>query len=92
VAAYGVVLLLAAVAYSILQATIIAAEGHGSALASAIGRDAKGKLSPVIYAIAIPAAFLNRWIAIALYVLVALMWLVPDRRLEPRRRRAIPQE
>jgi uncharacterized membrane protein len=81
-AAYGVVLLLAAAAYKILQTTIIYAQGPGSRLQEAIGRDLKGKISPVVYIVAIPLAFLDRWIAIALYVLVALMWFVPDRRLE----------
>jgi uncharacterized membrane protein len=81
-AAYGVVLLLAAAAYYILQTTIISAQGPGSRLQQAIGKDLKGKISPVVYIIAIPLAFLDRWIAIALYVLVALMWFVPDRRLE----------
>jgi len=85
-AAYGIVLLLAALAYYILQSTIVAAQGRDSEMASAIGKDLKGKLSPVVYAVAIPAAFLNRWIAVGLYVIVALMWLVPDRRFEPRRR------
>ena len=81
-AAYGVVLLLAAIAYYILQRTIIGVQGPESSLATALGRDLKGKLSPVVYAVAIPAAFLNRWIGVGLYVLVSLMWLVPDRRLE----------
>ena len=89
-AAYGIVLLLAALAYYILQSTIVAAQGRDSEMASAIGKDLKGKLSPVVYAVAIPAAFLNRWIAVGLYVLVALMWLVPDRRFEPRRRAVSP--
>ena len=84
-AAYGVVLLLAAIAYYILQRTIIGVQGPESSLATALGRDLKGKLSPVVYAVAIPAAFLNRWIGVGLYVLVSLMWLVPDRRLEVRR-------
>ena len=81
-ALYGVVLLLAAIAYYILQGTIIRSEGPGSLLAAAIGRDLKGKLSPVIYLVAIPAAFVEPWISLAAYVLVALMWLVPDRRIE----------
>jgi uncharacterized membrane protein len=84
VATYGAVSLLAAIAYYILQSAIVAVEGKDSALASAIGRDVKGKVSPVLYASAIPLAFLNHWIAVALYVTVALIWLVPDRRLEPR--------
>jgi uncharacterized membrane protein len=83
-AAYGVVLLMAAIAYFILKTTIIAAQGEGSALAEATGQDLKGKISPVLYAFAIPLAFVNRWIAVALYVAVALVWLVPDRRIESR--------
>jgi uncharacterized membrane protein len=84
-AAYGVVLLLAGVAYYVLKTTIIRAQGDGETeLAEAMGRDLKGKISPVIYAVAIPLAFVNRWIALALYVSVALMWLVPDRRIESR--------
>ena len=80
-AVYGAVLLLASVAYYILQGLVIAGEGCDSKLAAAIGRDIKGKLSPVFYALAIGASFLRPWLAGALYVLVALMWLVPDRRI-----------
>ena len=80
-AAYGLVLLLAAIAYYILQKTILAAQPD-STLSTALGRDVKGKISPVLYALAIAAAFINRWISVALYVAVALMWLIPDRRLE----------
>jgi uncharacterized membrane protein len=83
-AAYGGVLLMAGVAYYVLKTAIIAAQGAGSTLAAALGRDVKGKISPAIYAVAIPLAFVNRWIAVALYVVVALMWLVPDRRIESR--------
>ena len=83
-AAYGGVLLLAGVAYYLLQAAIIAAQGTDSRVAAAVGRDVKGKISPTIYAVAIPLAFVDRWVAIGLYVVVALMWLVPDRRLESR--------
>ena len=83
-AAYGGVLLASGVAYYLLQRAIIAEQGAGSKLAEAIGRDAKGKASPVLYAVAIPLAFVNRWIALALYVVVALLWLIPDRRLESR--------
>src|SRR6478735_5719923 len=73
-AAYGVVLFLAGVAYYVLKTTIIRAQGdHETELAEAMGRDLKGKISPVIYAVAIPLAFVNRWIALALYVAVALM-------------------
>lgn len=81
-ALYGVVLLLAAIAYFLLQQTIIASQGADSILKKAIGRDLKGKISPVLYATAIPAAFLQPWIAGGIYVFVALMWLVPDRRIE----------
>ena len=81
-AAYGVVLFLSGVAYLILQRTIIASQGPGSVLAAAVGRDTKGKLSALIYALAIPAAFVSPWIAGALFVGVAMMWLIPDRRIE----------
>lgn len=81
-ALYGAVLLMAAAAYWVLQRTIIASQGTGSLLAHAVGRDLKGKLSPVIYAAAIPFAFLSPWISQFLYVTVALMWLIPDRRIE----------
>ena len=81
-ALYGVVLLMAAVAYYILQRTIIVQQGPGSLLAAAVGTDWKGKLSPFLYVTAIPLAFVSPWIANGLYVLVALMWLVPDRRIE----------
>ena len=81
-AAYGVVLLLAGVAYYILQLAIIARHGPQSVLAKALGRDWKGKLSLVVYLVAIPLAFANPWISNALYVLVALWWLIPDRRIE----------
>ena len=80
-AAYGVVLLCAGIAYYVLQSVILAEQGPGSPLHVALGRDLKGKASPLIYASAVGLAFVNRWIAVALYVVVALMWLVPDRRL-----------
>jgi uncharacterized membrane protein len=73
---------MAAIAYYILQLTIIASQGKDSLLASAIGRDWKGKLSPVVYLSAVPLAFVSPWIANALYAAVALVWLVPDRRIE----------
>jgi len=79
---YGIVLLMAAIAYWILQQAIMAEQGRDSLLAVAIGNDLKGKLSPLLYAIAIPSAFFNQWIAGAVYVVVALMWLIPDRRIE----------
>ncbi len=81
---YGVVLLCSAIAYYILQTVIIRAQGPHSTLAEAVGNDLKGKLSPVIYAAAIPLAFVNQNLSDALYVLVALVWLVPDRRIESR--------
>ena len=81
-AVYGLVSLLAAMAYFVLQRTIIAAQGEGSRLAAAVGRDMKGKLSPLLYLGGIAFAFPFRWISLALYVVVALMWLIPDRRIE----------
>jgi uncharacterized membrane protein len=81
-ALYGTVLLLAAIAYDILQNVIIAQQGRDSRLAASIGRDFKGKLSPLLYAIGIVASFFRPWLAGCLYVCVALMWLLPDRRIE----------
>jgi uncharacterized membrane protein len=81
-ALYGAVLLMAAIAYWILQSAIIAKLGADSVLAVAIGNDLKGKLSPVLYAAAIPLSFVEPWMAGAIYVAVALIWLVPDRRIE----------
>jgi len=82
VAFYGGVLLLAAIAYYILQRAIIAQQGPNSLLKAALGSDWKGKLSPVIYLVAIPSAFLSPWISTGLYTAVALFWLVPDKRIE----------
>ena len=82
VALYGVVLLLAALAYYILTRALIALHGTESALGTAVGGDFKGRLSLALYAAAIPLAFLNAWLAWALYVVVAVIWLVPDRRIE----------
>ena len=81
-ALYGVVLLMASIAYWILQQLIIDSQGRESVLGKAVGGDWKGKLSPILYAIAIPMAFVSRWVSLALYVFVALMWLVPDKRIE----------
>jgi uncharacterized membrane protein len=81
---YGGVLLAAAIAYFLLQSAIIADQGPASKLAAAVGKDLKGKLSPILYAVAIPLAFVREWAADAIYVAVALMWLVPDRRIESR--------
>jgi uncharacterized membrane protein len=79
---YGAVLLSAAGAYTMLQMTIITAQGDGSRLGMAIGSDTKGKVSMALYAIAIPLAFVRPWLSQAIYVIVALMWFVPDRRIE----------
>ena len=81
-AVYGLVLLMAAIAYYVLQCAIIAREGRESLLALAIGKDWKGKLSPALYLTAIPLAFVSSWIASGIYVFVALLWLIPDRRIE----------
>jgi uncharacterized membrane protein len=82
VACYGVVLLMCAIAYGILQSHIISHNGKDSELAIAIGKNYKGKISPVLYAAAIALSFVSEWIAGALYVAVALMWLIPDKRIE----------
>jgi uncharacterized membrane protein len=81
-ALYGTVLLMAAIAYWMLQQLIIASQGPDSFLRKAVGSDWKGKLSPALYLVAIPMAFWSHWIAQAIYVLVALIWLIPDRRIE----------
>lgn len=81
-ALYGLVLLMAAIAYWLLEQTIIASEGAGSMLKRAVGRDWKGRLSPVLYSAAIAATFLAPWVAQAIYVGVAILWLVPDPRIE----------
>ena len=83
-AVYGAVLLAAAIAYYLLQGALVALQGPDSKLAAAIGRDLKGKISPLLYTAAIALAFVREWIADALYVIVALMWLVPDPRIESR--------
>jgi|SRR5579859_2469097 uncharacterized membrane protein len=80
-AAYGIVLLAAGIAYYGLQTAIIRRQGSASTLATAIGTDVKGKISPVLYAVGIAMAFVDRWLAMAVYALVALMWLIPDRRV-----------
>ena len=82
VALYGAVLMFAGIAYYILARALVDLHGQDSALAKALGQDVKGKLSVVIYAVAIPVAFVAAWISCALYVLVAIMWLIPDRRIE----------
>ncbi len=83
-AVYGLVLLLSSIAYYILARSILAAEGPDSKLAAAIGNDVKGRISSLIYLTAVPLAFVRPWVAVALYVLVSLIWLVPDRRIERR--------
>ncbi len=82
VALYGLNLLLSAIAYYLLVRTLLARHGQDSVLANAVNRDIKGKLSLVIYATAVPLAFVSTWLAGGLYVLVAIIWLVPDRRIE----------
>jgi uncharacterized membrane protein len=83
-AVYGAVLLFAGLAFTILSRSIIAAQGDASALRAAIGRDVKGKASAVLYASAIPLAFWHQWISDIIYVGVALMWFIPDPRIEHR--------
>lgn len=80
-AIYGFVLLMAAVAYFVLQTTLVRAQGPGSPLARTLGADWKGKLSPVLYLLGIGASFWSTWVASGFYVLVALLWLVPDTRI-----------
>jgi len=81
-ALYGVVLILAAIAYTILARSIIAHQGESSKLRMAIGSDRKGWVSIVLYLLAIPFAFIHQWVSDGIYVTVALIWLVPDRRIE----------
>jgi uncharacterized membrane protein len=81
-AGYGIVLLIAALAYYGLQTAIIRDQGSRSVVAIAVGRDVKGKLTPLLYAAGIGLSFVNRWPAVAVYAGIALMWLIPDRRLE----------
>lgn len=81
-AVYGIVLLMAAIAYFVLQNQIIRAQGERSLLARAIGSDIKGKMSPILYLLGIGSSFINEWISGSFYVLVALIWLIPDKRIE----------
>ncbi len=83
-ALYGTIFLLAAIAYTVLQRTIIARQGPHSRLKAAVGNDTKGKISGALYASAIALAFVHPWISDAIFVIVALIWLVPDRRIETR--------
>ena len=82
VAAYGIMLLFAGIAYFVLTKSLIAHHGHNSVLARSIGRDWKGTVSVVVYAVAIPLSFVSPWLACGGYTFVALMWLLPDRRIE----------
>jgi uncharacterized membrane protein len=91
-ALYGVALLMPAIAYYLLQVAIIRHQGRQGPLAAALGRDIKGKLSPLLYSAAVLLAFLRPWISDAIYVVVALMWLVPDRRIEHAVQEATKQE
>ena len=80
-AMYGVSLLMPALAWQVMQWALVRSEGRDSALAHAIGSDIKGRLSPVLYLFGIAVAFIDTWIAGAMYLLVTLMWLIPDRRI-----------
>jgi len=82
VALYGIVLLCSAIAFTILVRVLISVHGPESVLATAIGGDLKGKISLLVYTVAIPLSFVNPWVSCALYVVVAVIWLVPDRRIE----------
>ena len=82
VAVYGALLLLAALAYYLLLRTLMAAVGQPAALAEAVGRDVKGKVSPILFAVAIPIALVAPVVSMAIYAVVVLMWIVPDRRME----------
>jgi uncharacterized membrane protein len=81
-AVYGAILLMPAIAYYLLQKAIVHQQGKHSVLASALGRDFKGKISVLLYAAAVALAFVDAWLSIAIYGLVAVMWLIPDRRIE----------
>jgi uncharacterized membrane protein len=81
-AVYGAILLMPAIAYYLLQKAIVHQQGKHSVLASALGRDFKGKISVLLYAAAVALAFVDAWLSVAIYVLVAVMWLIPDRRIE----------
>ncbi|HVV75250.1 MAG TPA: TMEM175 family protein [Mycobacteriales bacterium] len=83
-AVYGVVCVGAAIAYYLLQMAIVDEQGEASVIAEALGRDIKGKVSPLLYVVAVPLAFVSRWISVALYIAVAGIWLIPDRRMENR--------
>lgn len=82
VALFGFVLLMSGIAYYILSLNLISSEGKDSPLAHALGKDVKGKASILIYSLSVPLSFVNQWIAVSLYILVAIMWFIPDRRIE----------
>jgi uncharacterized membrane protein len=90
-AVYGAVMLASSIAYYVLQNMIMAQQGTNSRLRAAVGKDLKGKLSPLLYAAAILLAFVNQWVSDGLYVLVALIWLIPDRRIESGLHEAAPE-
>lgn len=79
---YGIVLLMCAIAYFILQRQIIKTHGPDSILTRAIGKDYKGKISPILYSLAIASCWISQWIAAAIFVLITFIWLIPDRRIE----------
>jgi uncharacterized membrane protein len=81
-AVYGAILLMPAIAYYLLQKAIMRKQGPNSVLANALGSDIKGKISPLLYFMGIVLAFVSPWLSVAMYVLVAVMWLIPDRRIE----------
>jgi uncharacterized membrane protein len=81
-AVYGAILLMPAIAYYLLQKAIMRKQGPNSVLANALGSDIKGKISPILYVMGIVLAFVSPWLSVAMYVLVAVMWLIPDRRIE----------
>lgn len=91
-ALYGIILLMAAIAYFILQNTIIRDNGRDSLLGKAVGKDLKGKISPVLYLVGIFSCWISQWIAGGLYVLVALIWLLPDRRIEQIINSSVPEK
>jgi uncharacterized membrane protein len=82
VALYGVVMLFSAISYTILSVSLVAYHGQDSPLAIAMGRDYKGKISLMLYTLAIPLAFVNSWLACGMYAMVSIIWLIPDRRIE----------
>ena len=90
-ALYGVVLLMAAIAYFMLQNLIIRSHGRNSLLTKAIGKDIKGKISPILYVIAVASSWLSQWISGSIYILVALIWLIPDKRIERTMRETSPE-